>query len=342
MSLPFTNLACVDILLVVIVRCETEMMRHPIGLIHGHTTEQLQHLLYNSCPLIGADVVLDSTIIGGWSNINIRGVSHECEFVIKLPWSIRQFADNPYSRLHNLLTFLHKSAITTSPLAVGRLNDKNETPFMLLKYSRGKARSSISDFSADELLSLKDTLHRLSLQRPPGLRQYKTPLDYLMELHDRIAYHETLSVSRPKVPNLLSAFSKQYARLCPRVETLDEWSGTTMHGDLWEPNILLQERRAILLDMESCSYGDPIFDLAYLLEASDNLPLKEPPLLLYGDTIERVNPLRDVALMSVISWSLDRLLFMDAGFAEPCFNSTAIRADIIGYVRTKLSRLVST
>ncbi len=317
------------------------MAKNPAGLIHGHTVEQLQHLLYDSCQFIEEDVVLDSTAIGGWSNINIHGVSHECEFVVKLPWSTRHFAINPYGRLFDILTYLHGSNITTSALAVGRLHDKNETPFMLIEYSGGKPRTSVSHFSAAELLSLKDTLNRLSLQRPAGLPKYRTPVDYLTELHDRIAYHEVLSVSGTEVRNLASAFLRRHEWLSPQIEVLGEWSGTIMHGDLWEPNILLHAGRAVLLDMESCSYGDPIFDLAYLLEASDNPPLKEPPPLLYADTIERVNPLRTVALTSVISWSLDRLLFMDAGLVEPSLASAQTRADIIRFVHTKLSRLAS-
>jgi len=316
-------------------------MKNPVAKIHRNTLAELQDLLHSSCELIQSDVTLDALSLGGWSNINIRGISQGHEFVLKLPWSTMHYDTNPYSKLFDLLTYLSKSKITASPIATGRLPDKDETPFMLLHYLDGVTYSSIFDASRKELQALKDTLHELSLQKPPDLRKYVTPIDFLLGVHDEIAHHEALSTSSTEVVPLVRAFQELYCKISPIIETLEPWSGTIMHGDLWEPNILIHDGRVRLLDFESCAYGDPLYDIAYLLEASDNTPREEPPFHLNIDQRNKVKSYRLVALMSLVGWSLDRLLFMDAGLVEQNLNTSKIKKSIIKYTRAKISRLSS-
>jgi thiamine kinase-like enzyme len=317
------------------------MMKNPVSTIHGNTLEELQILLHSSSELIQSDVVLDASSLGGWSNINIRGISQGYEFVLKLPWSTKHYDTNPYSKLYNLLTYISRSKLTAPPIAIGRLPDKNETPYMLLQFFEGTTYSSITDASTAELQVLKDTLHKLSLQRPPGLSRYKTPFDYLQEVHSVIAYHEFLATSSTEIIQLLGVFQEQYSKISPIIEALEIWSGTTMHGDLWEPNILFHDGRVLLLDFESCSYGDSLYDIAYLLEASNSPPREEPSLLLHAKDRKNVKSYRLIALMALISWSLNRLLFMDANLVEQNLSSPEINESILKYTRTKISRLIS-
>jgi aminoglycoside phosphotransferase (APT) family kinase protein len=328
-----------DTLLVVIVCFRDKMMKRPISKIHGHSLEDMQNLLCDTCECIEKGVVLCSTSIGGWSNINIRGTSQELEFVLKVPWSIMHYDTNPYSKLFALLTYLSKFKLTEPPIAFGRLPDKNETPYMILPYVKGKIYSSIEDATREELLALKDTLHRLSLQKPPGLKKYTTPSEYMIEINDRISRNRFLSSCSKAVESLIHSFQKQYTKLSSDVEALGTWSGILMHGDLWEPNILFQNGRITLLDFESCSYGDPLFDLAYLLEAADRPPMTEPPFLLSSENRNLVKSYRPIALMALVNWSLERLLFMDAGQVEENINTSEIRDNIVRYTSAKLFRL---
>ncbi|MBK8501430.1 MAG: phosphotransferase [Saprospiraceae bacterium] len=46
---------------------------------------------------------------------------------------------------------------------------------------------------------------------------------------------------------------------------LDSWGETPVHGDFSPKNILLSPERVVILDHEVANYGDPAFDLAFLL-----------------------------------------------------------------------------
>jgi aminoglycoside phosphotransferase (APT) family kinase protein len=315
------------------------MMKHQLLRIHGHSLSCIRELLIESCELVDKDVILDTTPLGGWSNINIKGRFHDCEFVLKLPWSTVHYETNPYVHLYDLLGLVSKSHLTTLPLAFGRLQDRKEIPFILLQYADGHIYSSITEATREELHSLKDTLHKLSLLKPPELQTYTTPRAYLDEMHRRVTEHEMLSSASSDVLHLVRTFCQKYAAVNQRVEALESWSQTTIHGDLWEPNILFHKGGVLLLDFELCCVGDPIYDLAYLMEASDSPQTASIPDLISNETMERMNELRPVVLMSLVSWSLERLISMDAGIVEANLTSPQIRENIIQYSRMKLARI---
>jgi len=317
------------------------MMKNPAKRIHGHTITEILNLLQSTCEYVQKDLVLDTSSLGGWSNINIQGSSEARKIVLKLPWSIMRFDSNPYSGLGRLLTYLSRSKLATPPIAIGRLPDRNETPFMLLHYLDGRIYSSLLDASGEELQALKGTLQELSRQKPPGLRKYTTPSDYFTKFYDEIVYHNMLSQGSTEVLSLVRAFEEHHTKLSPKIELLEKWSRTFMHGDLWEPNILFQDGKVSLLDFELSSYGDPIYDLAYLLEAQEKPLADTPPDILYAGCLERANSYRPIALIALISWSLDRLLNMDAGHVEPILSTSTIKKNMLRYTNTKMSQLAS-
>jgi aminoglycoside phosphotransferase (APT) family kinase protein len=315
------------------------MMKHPAGTIHGHTLEEIQNLLHDSCEYIQKDVVLSSTLLGGWSNINLRGYSQGLEFVLKVPCSTMHNDMNPYSKLYALLTYLSKAKLTAPPIAYGRFSDKNETPYIVLPHIRGTPYPSIHDATQEELQALKDALHQLSIQKPPGPRKYKTPFDYLIDVNCAISRHEPLSDFSKEVVTIIHAFEKQFTKLSPYAEALGTWRGTVMHGDLWEPNILFHDGEVTLLDFESCSYGDPVYDLAYLLEASDRDPVENLPSILSSNDRDLVRSYRPIALMALVSWSLERLLSMEAKQIDNVLNTAEIRDTVVRYTNAKITRL---
>jgi aminoglycoside phosphotransferase (APT) family kinase protein len=315
------------------------MMKHQLLSIHGHSLSRIRELLIESCELVNKDVILDTTPLGGWSNINIKGRSQDYEFVLKLPWSTVHYETNPYGHLSDLLGLVSKSNLTMPPLAFGRLQDTKETPFILLQYADGHIYSSITEATREELHSLRDTLHKLSLLKPPDLQIYTTPRAYLDEMHRRVTEHEMLSSASNDVLHLTRIFDQKYDAIGQRVATLESWSQATMHGDLWGPNILFHKGGVLLLDFELCCIGDPLYDLAYLMEASDSPQAASIPDLISNETMERINELRPVVLMSLVGWSLERLISMDAGIVEANLISPRIRENIIQYSKTKLTRI---
>jgi aminoglycoside phosphotransferase (APT) family kinase protein len=315
------------------------MMKRQLLKIHGHSQSRIGELLTESCELIDKNVVLDTLSLGGWSNINIKGRFQDYEFVLKLPWSTVHYETNPYSYLYDLLQIVSKSKLTTPPLALGRFKDRKETPFILLQYVDGFVHSSIAEATSEELHSLKDALYKLSLLKLPGLKTYTTPLAYLYEIHRRVSDHERLSSASRDVLYLVRMFSQKYASISQRVESLEAWSRETMHGDLWEPNILFNEGGVLLLDFELCCIGDPLYDLAYLIEASDRPHAVSIPDLISNEAMERIHELRPVVLMSLVSWSLERLISMDAGIVEANLTSPQIRENMIRYSKMRLAQI---
>lgn len=315
-------------------------MKYPLETVHGHSRSKLADLLENSCEAFDKSVNLEPISLGGWSNINNRGRSSGIEFVLKLPWSTEEYERNPYDPLYNLSLYFSRLDLAAPPIEVGRLSDSSETPFFLVEYVDGTTYSSITDASAAELLSLKESHRLLKKQKPPGILKYESPSDYLIANHEQVENHSWL----PRASKQTRTLIEQYDSLLPQVKSLNEdigyWSRETMHGDLWAPNIVFHpEQKIFFLDLEACAIGDSRYDLAYLLEAHVDRSTENIPTLIEDEDIDFVNSLRPLALAYVIDWSLSRLLSMESGIVEQNLSTQEIHTMILAYAIEKIGRL---
>jgi aminoglycoside phosphotransferase (APT) family kinase protein len=280
--------------------------------------------------------------MGGWSNINIRGKTSDFDFILKVPGIMKEYDKNPYEQQHRLAQYFSKFDLTPSPIEIGRFSDAARTPFYLIEYIEGNTYSKVTDVREDELLALKESLRILRSQKPPNLRIFGSANEYLIANHSRVQHHPWLSRARVISQKLLDQYLQLYSKVEEQTTTIDSWSGKLMHGDLWIPNVIFRSgHHAILLDLEACAYGDPLYDLASLLEVHVNTVTEKLPLLIQKEDCMNVNLLRPVVLSYVIDWSLERLLSMESGIVEPNLNTTAIYNMLVAYTREKIDRLTT-
>ncbi len=317
------------------------MMTHKLSKVHGHTLLELESMLKECCGLFDCEVKLEDESLGGWSNVNIRGHSGNLDFVLKLPWSVSSLDVGHYKKLYHTSLFFSNLGIASKPLAFGNLTDFGLTPFILFEYIEGTIYDSLSDFSGPEIVSLRKTLDILSKQKPSGLKQYDSPSEYLTYLHNIVANHAGFTDCSEELSQLITSYTKTYDTLLSYADSLASWSSSIMHGDLWTPNIIIKSGKVVLLDFETCAYGDRIYDLACLLEPFNNPPLNNFPGLVNSVELDGANSLRPIAVSFLVAWSLERLLSMESGLVEPNLVSTEVRSSLINYIKSKMFRLKS-
>jgi len=339
MSLPFILLDLPDILLEVTLIVSSAMMKKDIKKVHGHTLNELSDLLMQSTELFDSGVTLNPISLGGWSNINIQGSHEGTQFVLKLPWSTQKLEKNHYAHLFNIALFTSKSKICARPLDFGTLFDSKRTPFIILEYIDGTVYDVLSELTPVEKQSLNNSLTILSDLQPPDIPRFNSPSDYLDTIRKSVKEHEWLTRDYMETNQIRELFYELLPELFLNMNDYGEWSMKTMHSDLWVPNIVFDKGRAVFLDIEDCAQGDPLYDIAYLLEASYSGEVMSPTGLVHPDDLKRVEQLRPLALASVIGWSITRLLSMDAGLVEASISNPRIRNEVLNYARMKLIRL---
>ena len=315
------------------------MMKHHLECVHGHSINKLEQLLQDSCDIFDSDVTLERESLGGWSNINIRGRSSGTDFVLKLPWAITSNDMNPYKQLYEISLFFKKLGIAALPLSIGKLSDSKETPFIIFEYVDGVIHGSLGDYSEHEVLALKRSLQVLSNQNPQGLRRYKSPSEHLAMTYSLVNGHDLLSDFSQELMEQVDSFNEVFPKVESFTDSLGKWSLSLMHGDLWVPNIVFRSGDVTLLDFEACSFGNHLYDLAYLLETPVSVVEDIPPRLLSAEDVDGVNNLRPLVLAYIVGWSLDRLLYTESGMVEPNIAAPRNKSIIIGYVQSKIARL---
>ncbi len=315
------------------------MMKHQISKVQSHTLSELEKLLVESSDIFDSDVTLFNESLGGWSNVNIQGQHDGNDFVLKLPMSIPPFDKDHYYHLNEISRFFGALGLTAMPLSMGHLNDDLRTPFIVFDFIHGTIHDSVQHFSNLEVKLLGDSLQILQSNKPPNLRKFKSPIDFLKSHHARIENHEGFSKESQAVRKLIDSFEDVYPLAESHFGSLEDWSSTIMHGDLWTPNIVFQSDRAILLDFDACAYGFNYYDLAYLLETPESCSIDVLSLILNPEEMNQVNSFRPLAVSFVILWSLERLQSIESGLIEPTFDNAETRLAVIGYTRSKISRL---
>jgi thiamine kinase-like enzyme len=318
---------------------DIEMMKRQLAMVHGHKMTELEHLLQDACVLFDDDVSLACDSLGGWSNINIRGHSTGIDFVLKLPWTISSHDISFYRHLNDISLLFNKQGIAALPLSMGNLSDTLETPFIIFEYIDGVTHDTLLEFAPHEIKLLKQTFQILSQQNPPNLKRYKSPSDHLTTAYALVENHEGFSNSSQEVAVLIDSFNEIYPEVLSYTDSLGVWRPTIMHGDLWAPNIVLHSGKAVLLDFEACAYGSSLYDFAYLLETPVIESVDKLVGLLSPDDADGVNSLRPLVVSFLVTWSLERLMSMESGLVEPNLSTTESKSAIIGYVRSKISRL---
>ena len=328
-----------DTLLEVAVLVKKEMTKRQLTRIHGHSIQELERMVHDACNLFDEEVSLERENLGGWSNINIRGHSSGIEFVLKLPWSISTFKTDSYKHLYDISMYFNKLDLAAFPLSMGQLSDTMSTPYILFEYVGGIVHDSLTEFTAQELFSLKTCLQLLTQQKPPGLSRYKSPSDHLTTNYALVENHEGLSIASHDVNQLIDTFNDFYPEILSFTDSLGSWSPSIMHGDLWIPNIVFKSGHITLLDFEACAYGNPLFDLAYLLETPVSIFTDKIPGLVCLEDTDEVNSLRPLVVAFLVSWSLERLLSMESGLVEPNLDTLENRSALIDYTLSKMTRL---
>ncbi len=317
-------------------------MKPQVKIVHGHSLPELEDQVSRS---LGGefDITIDPSLLGGWSNITLLTYSQERTFVLKLPTTKGPFRSHPYTREYKVMDFLSRDGLCPKPVKIGRLNDEERTPFMVAEYAEGVVRSSLPEMTGDDLSNLRVALARLSALRPPGVKSYRQPSDYLSSITDVVKQSTQGATSlSPNLGRLLGSFERVVERVGDITDSSCVWSRRTMHGDLQESNVVIQPDRVVLIDLESCSIGEPLLDLAYLFSQDEGSILSiRHEVLSVSDELPIIENLRPLAVISAVGWSLQFLERLEAGLIEYTALAPNAGARVFRYVQDKMQYLTS-
>ncbi|MFW9933750.1 MAG: phosphotransferase [Candidatus Thorarchaeota archaeon] len=281
---------------------------------HGYSLEELNELVKSKIDFDG-EIRLDSTLLEGWSSLNILGYhNNNPAFILKLPKSSEVQNFDNINLIHNQLS---KFDLCPRPLYHGMLDD-DDLPSIVLEYISGRMYDSPFDISQEDYWRLGNVLERLATLTIRGIPEYSDAVEHLnaitrpMELR---IYDYGRNLTRG-----LSHLFEEFISLADvsrnRLEGC-KWDPVTVHGDLFERNIVFREDVVILLDMEECCVSDRFYDRAYLFAQSytEKALSEEDPIRTVCPRDHWLN-LEILALCSVITWSLQRLLDLELGLIE--------------------------
>jgi len=106
---------------------------------------------------------------------------------------------------------------------------------------------------AQEAAGLLARIHRLGLEEPALRRAFHQPRLFKQQRID--PYLVAASRRHPSLAKILQALARH----------LSKDSTTLIHGDFSPKNILTDGRRIVLIDHEVATFGDPRFDVAFLV-----------------------------------------------------------------------------
>lgn len=305
---------------------------------HGYSLAQLNESLRSRLDLDG-DIRLRETLLEGWSSLNILGyVNQTPAFVMKLPKSSEITSFNDIFVIQEKIS---KFGLCPKPLYHGSISDEDNLPVLVIEYVEGRTYASPFDIVKADFCLLEESLKQLADIRLPGVPKHSDAVDHLNAIARPLEL-QIYDYGRNLTSGLHEFFAK-FITLADISRTQLEgcdWNPVTIHGDLYERNIIFQEDRATLLDMEECCVSDRFYDRVYLFAQSytEKILSEEDPLK-GSCTPEHWLNLEILALCSVITWSLRRLLELELGLIELHLSRMVSDDMVREYVREKLEIL---
>ncbi|MHA1908975.1 MAG: aminoglycoside phosphotransferase family protein, partial [Candidatus Thorarchaeota archaeon] len=221
-----------------------------VDTIYGTSLSDIEEQISSSVVFDGP-VALSSNLLEGWSSLNFIGsVNDVPKFIVKFP-PTRGGTD--FTRLFLIHESLAPHGICSRPLYRGFLEADGKIPFIILEYIEGTIHSNPNDIKGHLFKQLTETLHRLNQIDLPMLHRNKDGNDYVNQMMSSLNLRRKRW--KTKFDTQLSSRLNQFLF---QVEDVQErlvgmlWEPVTVHGDLYEANIVFQPGRAMLLDLDEC------------------------------------------------------------------------------------------
>ncbi len=275
-------------------------------------------------------------VLGGWSNVNVlleTGAGQR--LVLKVP-AVRDVTVAHYEMLAARYRALASRDLMPSPIEVGCLGELT-IPYLLLEYVDGEVYSSPSAMPPDRLVFLRDALARLWDSRVGDAPVFRSSIDYLVHLIGTLEQCDGPELFSELVPAV--SYSDTIDRIRDVCLSM-HWSQALIHGDLSESNIVFTEGRVWLLDPEALCFADPRLDIAYLSVQHEHEGPTEMIRHLFDSPELRPESGHTVlALLSCITWSVQRIVDIDRGRVTEHLATGDVRQRIGAYVRQKMGLL---
>ena len=318
-------------------------VRVRISKVHGHDMSELGRLVNKAWR--GSDsLTLDSAPHGGWDSVSLIARTPRQRYILKLPVLKGPHKAHPYSYEYEVMNFLRRRDLCPKPIQCDRLDDEFRTPFIIAEYAEGTIPSSLDQIPASGLEKMRQALLILSQLHPRGVQSYKKPSEYLKHITDQVLRSKKGSTGfSPQLAAAAGFFGVTAKELGSSIDAACVWSRRTMHGDLQESNIIIQPDRVLLLDLGSCSIGEPLLDLAYLVSQAEGATHHHVPDGVFKSYEEAaiIQALVPLALMSAIGWSICFLANLEREMIEPEVVTPDIGPRVLGYIHEKIDYLRS-
>jgi len=314
-------------------------MSSPIKEVYGYTLTRIEEYVSSHLDFRGA-ITLRPELLGGWSSLNFVGVVEDRnKFILKFP---PKLDGTDFSRLFSIHECLSEHGICSRPLWKGSLGTEDEIPYLILEYEEGIIYPSPDDIKNHLFSKLKETLATLSHIEIQNLRTSNSAIEYVDQLlsslkRKKVKWKEKLNHS---LRNSLDTFMSNVQDVDQHISEMN-WDPVTIHGDLYERNLVFQNGRVVLLDLEECCVADRFYDLAYLFTQSYTTSrIGENHYAKQGIPEDHWRNLELIALASVIAWSFKWLIEIALEMMEPNVAECVNIPTVENYVNEKMRLLL--
>ena len=316
------------------------MKKRVVQSVYNLTISELQRIVSSILPYEG-EITLSPSLLGGWSSLNFLGLDNDIpRFIVKISSTLD---GSDFKKLYSIHDTLSQYGICSKPLGRGYIENDPKIPFLLLEYEEGVLYSDPNDIRGHLFDQLNETLERLSHIDISFVNKYQDANEYVSYLMSPLErkYTKWKKKLESELANLLEQFLSNVKIVHEIIDRMN-WDPVTIHGDLYERNIVFQENKVSLLDLEECCVADRFYDLAYLFTQSYTTSrIKDNHFGKKGISIDHWQNLELIALVSVISWSFNWLI--DSAFenVEPNLVASVGRTTVVDYLETKMKLLSS-